>query len=461
MHTVSLNEQVVAAGPPTPCPARLVILGGGIAGLTAADALSKLGHDITIIEESDVCGGVHRSREIGPYTFDAGSIFYEDKARLFDLAPGLQESCPPVRRIQRRISPEAALLHYPFEPRDLMKWKKMRLLGGLADMGWSRARADRDGTLETACRTRLGRTIFEGTGLRSYMERFNHVPPTEVDESFFFHRMKFVEQATRTDAMLRSALRALRRKPFRKSPPAPLRVRPESGFQTLFEPIKASLEARQVKFAMSQKVTGLSGGPGDFTVTTNHGLYFADAVISAIPLPTIYELLFEEDSGLLALDMLTLFVSGTDIPKEAGNVLFNFHAEGRWKRATLYSRIYPERETGGREYFAAEITLPPGKSADPEDAFADLRKHMTDLGLIRDAKLEGYELVQNAYPFYPPGTVGRLEKALARVSDRGIISVGRQGRFEYLPTSSGVIRRVGEELARAEIATSVVAAPAA
>ncbi|SDG96820.1 protoporphyrinogen/coproporphyrinogen oxidase [Alloyangia pacifica] len=461
MDAHSLNAQKLTAEIPPPTSARVLILGGGIAGLTAADTLARLGHDVTVIEESETCGGVHRSREIGPYTFDAGSIFYEDNARLFGLAPGLRELSPPVRRIQRRISPEATLLHYPFEPRDLMKWKKLLLLRGLADMGWSRMRGARDGTLETACRTRLGRSIFEGTGLRSYMERFNHVPPAEVDESFFFHRMKFVEQATRTDAILRSALRALRRKPFRKGPPVPLRVRPASGFQTLFEPIQANLEARAVKFVMSQKVTGISGTPGNFTVTTNGGIYLADTVISAIPLPTIYELLFGEDSGLLALDMLTLFVSGVDIPKEAGNVLFNFHAEGRWKRATLYSRIYPERETGGREYFSAEVTLPPGKAADPEEAFADLCRHMTELGLIRDAKLEGHELVRNAYPFYPPGTVGKLEKALARVSECGIISVGRQGRFEYLPTSSGVIRRVGEELERADISSSALEAPAA
>ena len=38
------------------------------------------------------------------------------------------------------------------------------------------------------------------------------------------------------------------------------------------------------------------------------------------------------------------------------------------------------------------------------------------------------------------------EQVTHRIARQGVVLAGRLGRFEYLPTSSGVIRRVREEL---------------
>lgn len=434
-------------GPAAPGTESVLVLGAGIAGLAAADLLSRRGLAVTVLEASARCGGTHRSRRIGSYSFDVGSIFYEEAARLFDLAPGLREACPQVRRVQRRICPDGALLHYPIEPRDLLRWPRPRQLRALADLLRCRALMRRDGTLETACLARLGPTIFRDTGLQSYITRFHHVPPAEIDEEFFFRRMGFIERATRPGALARAAWRALRRKPFRRGPPQPLRVRPAAGFEPLFDAVRATLEARGVRFAMSETLQRLSGGPGDFTVTTSAGSHRAAAVVSTVPLETLHQALWGRGSGLRSLDMLTLFVSAGRLAPETGTVLFNFHGEGRWKRATIYSRIYPEQAGDGRAFFAAEVTLPPGHPPDPEAAFADLRGHLERLDIAGDLRLEGHELVSDCYPLYAPGHAGRIEALLARLAATGVVLAGRQGRFEYLPTSSGVIRRVAEELA--------------
>ncbi|MEM9785154.1 MAG: FAD-dependent oxidoreductase [Pseudomonadota bacterium] len=426
-----------------------LVLGAGIAGLSAAHILSQSGHNVVVVEASDRCGGGHRNVQVGPWHFDVGSIFYEDRARLFALAPGLRELCPEVRRIQRRIDPAGCLRHYPLDPRDILRWKPGKLARGLAEMAMGPLLVRRNGSLDAICRQRLGRTIYEGTGLRNYVARFHNVPPEQIDEEFFTHRMAFVERATRLSSMLRSGWRALRQQPVRKGPPAKLRVRPQEGYDVLFDRIRAELERSGVTFALREtlkRITPPSDARGDFLVETDKGVRTVATVVSTVPLDATHKALFGEPSGLRSVDLLSLFVTAKDLDPEAGNVIFNFHQQGRWKRATVYSRLYDELPDG-REALTIEVTLPVGAAPDPEDAFADFAQHLQDLQIAKDLRLEGFTVVPGAYPLYGKGALGQAAHVLERVAAAGVITVGRHGRFEYLPTANAVIRRVSEELA--------------
>lgn len=436
------------------CTSEVVVLGAGIAGLFAARQLAAAGYSVTVVERSEICGGAHRSVTIGPYTFDAGSFFYSEAAPLFDLAPGLRESCPEVRRQQRRISPDGTLKRYPLHPREVLEWRKPALARAILDLSLSRLRHRRDGTLERICLSRLGRSVFEGTGLHSYIERFHHVPAAQVDESFFFQRMSYIEKATRPLNLVSSAARTLGAAVAVQTQWPTLRVRPEAGFATFFGPIRAELEARGVRFRMSETLEGITKRRTDFVVSTDRGTLRANAVVSTIALDDLHKALFGERTGLVSLDLLTLFVSAGKLHPGVGNVLFNFHRDGRWKRATIYSRIYGERGSG-REFFGAEVTLPPGQAPDPQCAFKDLQRHLTGLGLAENLQLEGHTVIDNAYPHYRPGESAMLAGLLEKIKTAGLVTVGRQGRFEYLPTSSGVIQRVGEELGQATLPPAV------
>ncbi|TCM33132.1 protoporphyrinogen oxidase [Novosphingobium sp. ST904] len=444
------------AGGPT------IVLGAGIAGLAAADSLVRSGHKVIVIERGNAAGGTHRSRQIGPYTFDVGSIFYEENARVFDLAPGIRDLCPQVLSLQRRVAPDGSILLYPIEPRDLLKQSPLRLARSVLDLLGSRIAVSRDGTLEAICRKRLGGTFFEDTGLRSYIGRFHHVPPDQIDEEFFFRRMAIIERFTRMNALARSAARAIRiRQGSQHRKRWPMRVRPREGYQAMFRPIVERLTAAGVEFAFGEQLSAVEREGSFFRVGTqcsgqsgHHGpkhgagrdgaprtTRLASAVVSTIPVDALHRVLFSAPSGTVSLDMTTLYVSAAHLHPDAGNVLFNFHAEGEWKRATIYSRIYPDPACG-REFFSVETTLPPGARHSPGAAFEDFRDHATRLGLASDLRLEGHELVEDSYPLYTVGARARLDAALDRIAGVGIISAGRQGRFEYLPTSSGVIAQV-------------------
>lgn len=216
----------------------------------------------------------------------------------------------------------------------------------------------------------------------------------------------------------------------------------------MFAPVVARLKSRGVRFRLSEDLQCIRREGPIYHLTTSKGSHLAGAVVSTIPLDTTHQALFEKSSGLVSLDMTTLFISAEWLDPRAGNVLFNFHAQGRWKRATIYSRIYPG-PANGREFFNVEATLAPGAPHDPQSSFEDFRAHMTSLGLARGLVLEGHAQLDHCYPLYSCGSKTALQAVLESVSATGVVLAGRQGRFEYLPTSSGVIRRVEDELAAA------------
>lgn len=431
-----------AAGPDS-----VIVLGAGVAGLAAARTLSAAGLSVTVIDRADRCGGAHRSHEIGPYTFDRGSIFYEENAALFALAPGVRDLCPPVWRMERRIGPEGRLLQYPVALREIQDWPLPRKIRATADLLAGRVLQRPDGTLEAICRSRLGRTFYHGTGLASYIARFHHCPASAIDQEFFVRRMSHVERSTRPGALLAMAWRAATRPAPQAAPRWPFRVRPSGGTALLFDPIRQALEAASVRFRLQERLIGVEPAADGFTVTTTAGRHRAGALVSAIPLDALHRALFGTGSGLVSIDLLSLFVSAAWVDPGAGNVLFNFHADGRWKRATIHSRFYPDRQTP-REFLSVEVTLPPGAAADPAEAFRDFKAHVEGLGIARDVALEGHDMVEAAYPLYRLGDVETARTLTGRIERLGIVPVGRQGRFEYLPVSSLVIRRVQEELSR-------------
>ena len=51
---------------------KVIVIGAGIGGMSAAARLAKAGHDVTIFESSDRTGGKCRTKWLGDYAFDTG-----------------------------------------------------------------------------------------------------------------------------------------------------------------------------------------------------------------------------------------------------------------------------------------------------------------------------------------------------------------------------------------------------
>jgi phytoene desaturase len=55
---------------------KVIVIGSGFAGLSAACHLAKKGYDVTVLEKNEVPGGRARKMEVGGYTFDMGPSWY-------------------------------------------------------------------------------------------------------------------------------------------------------------------------------------------------------------------------------------------------------------------------------------------------------------------------------------------------------------------------------------------------
>ena len=56
----------------------IVVIGGGLAGTSAAHRLSEYGHDVTIIERGNYLGGRIRTRTVGGEAIELGAGFHPE-----------------------------------------------------------------------------------------------------------------------------------------------------------------------------------------------------------------------------------------------------------------------------------------------------------------------------------------------------------------------------------------------
>ncbi len=99
----------------------IAVLGGGLAGLSAAEALVRGGHTVTLFEASDTLGGFIRTEETGGWLIESGPNSFQEAtdslrqtiARL-GLAPERLEASPAARH--RFVVRRGRLVPLPLSP---------------------------------------------------------------------------------------------------------------------------------------------------------------------------------------------------------------------------------------------------------------------------------------------------------------------------------------------------------
>jgi protoporphyrinogen oxidase len=228
-------------------------------------------------------------------------------------------------------------------------------------------------------------------------------------------------------------------------------VRPREGFEALFAPVAAQLASHGVAIRLNCAIERIESAAGGFRVTTSQGVVPASRVVSSIPLKTTAQALgIATNDDVRSLSLLTLYVAYEGDPGFDAEVLYNFSDEGSWKRLTVHSRIYGE--AGGRHYLSVEAPLAAGP-AEAEAEFVAFLAFMRQRGLMTGpAELVGHDVTGHAYPVYARGSMAASEALMARVEATGVELLGRQGRFDYIPTATRATQLAVERLDRAVVA---------
>jgi len=415
-----------------------IILGCGISALTAAKNLCEGGKSILVIEHYPEPGGNHRSRVIDGMEFDIGSIYFNSSDEQFRQFPELLPKCRAMNVGVKKICTNGAVGDYPFDWHIDGVRGAGDFLRAFSSLVRGRLHPGRDHDAGSYARSRIGDVLYRRVGLDLYIKRLFGMDASMIDLDFALKRMQWLARETSIRHRLR---RLLRRFQTAKRPAGATLVRLPGGFARYYGPVIDTLERKGVTFRFGDAILGVETEGPLCRLQASSGNYVGRQLVSSIPLSDMSRLCRLPETELPTVALLSLYVllRGTWAP--ACSVLYNFHKQGYWKRITVHSDFY--RPAGAEpRYFTVEICVPPGGSApDAEAALADVASHLRALKIVDgELVLVGSTLLANAYPVPEKGFKPRRDAFVAALAEKGVLCIGRQGKFEYIPHSNVAAR---------------------
>ncbi len=420
-----------------------IVLGAGVSGLVSASVLLRQGcRSVAIVDSYRQIGGNHIDVAVGPYTFDVGSFIFQDDSPLVAHFPELLANYVPIQPSWGRLNPQGQVTAYPISIRDDIlgagPWGMARIV--MSVIAARLARSDRQ-TARDFARFWIGDYLLRRSGLEAYMRRFYGVPAEQIDLKLAEKRMQWISEHA---SLINQIKRRLN--PAPKGPSNQQLARPRAGFAALYDPVRQRLSQDGVTFLLGVPMDSIIRDGKIFHLKAGNRSLTSGRVVSTIPLPIIARMCgLGTDLGLEAINLVSLFFSFSGRRGYAPSILYNFSAEGAWKRLTTYSDFYGHAD--GREFFAVEVIGSHVQNS-WQQAEADFRRHTASNGLfVGDLRLEGHHSLDHSYPVYSGNAADKAAAVIAALRAFGVESFGRQGGFDYQPTA-----RVSTQVAETALA---------
>lgn len=408
-----------------------VVLGAGISGLVSASVLlGENARRILIVDEYDHIGGNHIDWSCGEYTFDIGSLIFQDDSPLLAHFPELLPLYVPIQPKWARLNPQGMITTYPISVRDDIFGSGMvETIRIFASVIYARLFQRRMRNAREFARYWIGARLLHRSGLESYMKRFYGIATDGIDIDLARKRMLWISEHASIQNLI---ARVLKRK--QQGPTNRQMARPREGFQFLYRAAAERLEKNGAEFQLAADMQAIYKVHDQFHLQLGDRIVASDRVISTIPIH-MAEKLCGLDSGpkLETITLIGLYFSFAGERGFSQSIIYNFSHEGAWKRLTMYSDFYGRVD--GREYFTAEV-IGNHVGCSVERAESDFRNHVGVNGLFQgDLRLEGSRILEEAYPIYSRGAAQHAAEAIRRLRAFGLESLGRQGGFNYQPTA--------------------------
>ncbi|MFU8849128.1 MAG: FAD-dependent oxidoreductase [Opitutales bacterium] len=422
---------------------KIVIIGGGPAGITAAYKLVQLGHQVEIFEASGQVGGLSRTIDLWDQKVDLGPHrFFSKDSRInatwFEV---VGEDYQTVNRLTR-IYYNGAFYHYPLKPVSALftmgpfqAWQCL--------LSYARSRLSKAGegdTFEDWVISRFGRRLYE-MFFKAYSEKLWGIPCAELDKDFAAQRIKkfSLGEALKT---------ALGWSGQQHNTLVDSFAYPNGGSGMVYERMARYIESHGGRIVLNtpirkvclegDRVTGVELEDGRFQS--------ADAVVSTMPLSLMVASLFEPPAPELqeALDALRyrntllvyLKVDREDLFQDQW--IYCHSEDVGFGRITNFRNWVPTlygQEQGS--ILALEYWCNPEDAlwAAPHDeiiarAEQDLRK----TGLIGEARIEAGKVIPipRCYPVYQVGYAEQIQTIMRHLEPiQNLVPIGRYGSFKY------------------------------
>jgi len=433
----------------------VTILGGGLAGLSAAYYSGKRGIASTLLEENAVTGGNCVTYHRGGFHFDSGAHrFLDEYPEVTDeLRALLGDDLKPID-VPSRIFDGGRLIDIPFKPLNLLAC----LGAGTFVRSAAEILAERlkpGGPFESfedfALRT-YGRTIASRF-LLNYTEKLWGRPTGMLSPIISGKRLQglSIREIVKEALLGRFAKSGHREGVF---------YYPEGGIHTLAKTMEKACHSSEIR--VSSKVTAvLHDGRRIIRVEVNGSERMdVDQVVSTLPLDYLIKILDPLPPSRIA------GLAGNLRFRDLRVVCFFLDRKSVMKVATLYvpgmefpfTRLYePRNRNSGmapeaKTSLAAEIPCESGDSLhemSDEELTGTVRSKIIATGLMKESEIAGSatERVRHAYPVLlatTPSEVNEIRQWLGNFENLRL--TGRNGRFEYSWIHD--MMRAGEALSR-------------
>ena len=407
----------------------IVVIGAGPAGLAAAWAAARAGHEVTVVERADHVGGMAASRTVAGLRVDHGSHRLHpstDPAVLADLRSLLGADLQ-TRVRNGRIKVAGRWVGFPLQPGDLLRNLPKRFSAGAAfDTLAAPLRRPRADTFGEHVRAGLGPTVADAV-YRPYARKLWDADPDELVGELARRRVSATGPADVARRLLRG-----------RSPDGRVFLYPRGGFGQIAEAVADAAVAAGAEIRLGTEVTELPT---------------ATAVLSTMPVTSLAAIVGAEPVALTHRGVVLVWVV-LDQPRwtafDAHYLPDPSHPVARLSEPKNYRQSTDDPST--TTVLCAELPCWPNDddpvwSASPEELGAVVADACVREGLpaVRPAAVEVARLPR-VYPVYRPGFEWELARAELAVAEAGVVTLGRQGLF--VPDNSHHAFAMGRAAAR-------------
>jgi protoporphyrinogen oxidase len=427
---------------------RVVIIGAGPAGLTAAYLLAKQGTTVTVLEGTDVVGGISQTAQYKGYRFDIGGHrFFTKITPVEDLWNEiLGDEFISVPRLSR-IFYTGKYFDYPLKAKNALLglgiWQTVRIIGS-----YMRAHlrpSPVEDNLEQWVTNRFGKRLYE-IFFKTYTEKVWGIPCTEIRAEWAAQRIQGLSLAK---AIL-SAASLNKRSTKIKTLINEFRY-PRLGPGQMWEAARDRVVEWGGEVLMNHEVSRLETADGRVTAVVATGPAGERRIegshfISTMPIRNLVRSLGPDvpapiraaGEGLKYRDFLTVALM-IDREKLFPDNWIYVHSPGvkvgriqnfnNWSRAMVPQ---PGHTCLGLEYFCFE-----GDglwTSDDRDLIALATRELRELGLAGDGTVVDGTVVRmrKAYPVYDSEYRGFLDTVRSYIDPiDNLHTVGRNGMHKY------------------------------
>jgi protoporphyrinogen oxidase len=428
---------------------RVVVVGAGPAGLTAAYALTKAGRDVTVLEADSVVGGISRTVERDGWRFDIGGH------RFFTKVPAVEamwhEILPDedflLRPRMSRIYYENKLYDYPLRASNALRNLGMvEAVKCVASYLWVKVRPPKDQSmLEGWVAARFGWRLYR-TFFKTYNEKLWGVSASQISADWAAQRIKNLSLVS---AVINAVL------PKRNQTDITSLIEefqyPKYGPGMMWEKARDLVLAGGGEIVMNTDVTTIRRDDRGATeiVSRSDGREVvtpASAVVSSMPLPTLV-LSIEPPAPadvqaaarrLSHRDFLTVALVVPESASFPDNWIYIHAPDVKVGRIQNFGSWSPYLVKDGRTCLGLEYFVFEGDDmwTMADDALAKLaEEELIRLDLARPGQVEAAYVVRmpKAYPVYDEGYLAAVDTLREWLAEGvpNVHPVGRNGMHKY------------------------------